>query len=230
MQMDLDNAILIPKKIVYVQAGLDPLSSAQIIEQSLNHFGERFNYSVVVANLAFRALEYLEEMDTDIAIIQIDLPLLNAREMLTVLRYGGVRIPVYLLVSIENIQSISQSMQNGFAGVVPFPYGTRQLLQILESEQHTTAIAPEILNEPTPQHADLLTVQIDFPQVTTGLDTEDTSIGVGTQDQFSFLHMNTEVEALVPSLSQDEIDTTQDEMNNIVSSSGGCASRKRKNN
>jgi hypothetical protein len=101
--------------LVYIQAGVDPIVSAETLQDALTAHSGQHIYSVVVANFAFKGLEYLEEMAFDfMAIIQIDMPLLNAREMLSVLRFGGNRIPVF--------RSLSKSARTGFAGVIPLPF------------------------------------------------------------------------------------------------------------
>jgi DNA-binding response OmpR family regulator len=104
----------------------------EVVRQMLQARG----YAVLVAEEGRAGLRQLAKNEVDVAIVDVDMPLMNGVEVCTALREqaaaAGRTLPVWLMTGVTRPELVEGAERAGAAGILAKPFTTAELIACVE--------------------------------------------------------------------------------------------------
>jgi CheY-like chemotaxis protein len=92
---------------------------------------EKNNYSCVVVDDGFKALEILENQEFDIILMDINMPLMNGFETSRRIRQKGIETPIIALTAFDKNEITDEAIMAGINDIIVKPFEVVQLFKII---------------------------------------------------------------------------------------------------
>jgi signal transduction histidine kinase/CheY-like chemotaxis protein len=92
---------------------------------------EKNNYSCVVVDDGFKALEILENQEFDIILMDINMPLMNGFETSRIIRQKGIETPIIALTAFDKNEITDEAIMAGINDIIVKPFEVVQLFKII---------------------------------------------------------------------------------------------------
>ncbi|PJJ08209.1 signal transduction histidine kinase [Flavobacterium sp. 1] len=122
VDMSLNHAF---KVLVVEDNQINQLITKKIIEKN--------NYSCIVVEDGFKALEILAQEEFDIILMDINMPLMNGFETTRRIRLEGVDTPVIALTAFDKNEITDEAIMAGINDIIVKPFESVQLFKVMNS-------------------------------------------------------------------------------------------------
>jgi signal transduction histidine kinase/ActR/RegA family two-component response regulator len=92
---------------------------------------EKNNYSCVVVDDGFKALEVLENQEFDIILMDINMPFMNGFETSRRIRQNGIETPIIALTAFNKNEITDEAIMAGMNDIIVKPFEVAQLFKII---------------------------------------------------------------------------------------------------
>ncbi|HEU4788625.1 MAG TPA: response regulator, partial [Flavobacterium sp.] len=92
---------------------------------------EKNNYSCVVVDDGFKALEILENQEFDVILMDINMPLMNGFETSRRIRQKGIETPIIALTAFDKNEITDEAIMAGINDIIVKPFEVVQLFKII---------------------------------------------------------------------------------------------------
>jgi CheY-like chemotaxis protein len=92
---------------------------------------EKNNYTCIVVDDGFKALEILENEEFDIILMDINMPLMNGFETSRRIRQKGIETPIIALTAFDKNEITDEAIQSGMNDIIVKPFEVVQLFKII---------------------------------------------------------------------------------------------------
>jgi CheY-like chemotaxis protein len=92
---------------------------------------EKNNYTCVVVDDGFKALEILEKEEFDVILMDINMPLMNGFETSKRIRQNGIETPIIALTAFDKNEITDEAIQSGMNDIIVKPFEVVQLFKII---------------------------------------------------------------------------------------------------
>lgn len=94
---------------------------------------EKNNYSCIVVEDGFKALEILAEEEFDVILMDINMPLMNGFETTRRIRLEGVDTPIIALTAFDKNEITDEAIMAGINDIIVKPFESIQLFKVMNS-------------------------------------------------------------------------------------------------
>lgn len=122
IQIDLDSNQLF-KILVVEDNPINQLITRKIIEKN--------NYSCIVVDDGYKAIEILDKEEFDIILMDISMPLIDGYETAKKIREKGIKTPIIALTAFDKNEITEAAIQSGMNEVIVKPFEAVQLVKII---------------------------------------------------------------------------------------------------
>ncbi|CAN1556021.1 Signal transduction histidine kinase, dimerisation/phosphoacceptor domain [Flavobacteriaceae bacterium] len=92
---------------------------------------EKNNYTCIVVDDGYKALEILENEEFDIILMDINMPLMNGFETSRRIREKGIETPIIALTAFDKNEITDEALQSGMNDIIVKPFEVVQLFKII---------------------------------------------------------------------------------------------------
>jgi signal transduction histidine kinase/CheY-like chemotaxis protein len=92
---------------------------------------EKNNYTCIVVDDGFKALEILEKEDFDIILMDINMPLMNGFETSRQIRQKGIETPIIALTAFDKNEITDEAIMAGMNDIIVKPFESVQLFKVI---------------------------------------------------------------------------------------------------
>ena len=94
---------------------------------------EKNNYSCIVVDDGFKALEILAKEEFDIILMDINMPLMNGFETTRRIRLEGIDTPIIALTAFDKNEITDEAIMAGINDIIVKPFESMQLFKVMNS-------------------------------------------------------------------------------------------------
>jgi signal transduction histidine kinase/CheY-like chemotaxis protein len=92
---------------------------------------EKNNYTCIVVDDGFKALEILENEEFDIILMDINMPLMNGFETSRRIRQKGIETPIIALTAFDKNEITDEALLSGMNDIIVKPFESAQLFKVI---------------------------------------------------------------------------------------------------